>query len=315
MTVLITLTTAGLDAGPFDLYSNIDAYSVPFQTGVSKSALLGGYTSTIVPDSTTTVRVRSTGTCTNYIDIPIGGITTTMAPINMGLATEYETDAEACAGTNTIQTVTYFNNLQVGTVLSNFSGVSGNTGFFKITSNSSESQYVGQILGVNDDGEVESIVNICTTFNNVFIDGFTTAYGIVQNGVIDTDHETTYSFNLPAGNYEIKFEGTCIPASMGAIPGGFGAQTYSNGYIYFTETNGPTAENNILESNTDATLVGGTFPYNAVYASNTSSINTTNITVPTGGKTYWLRTLVITQIDNLSYSLNLSGVQFYITQL
>jgi len=77
MTVLITLTTAGLDAGPFDLYSNVDGYSVPFETGVSKSALLAGYTSTIVPDSTTTVRVRSTGVCTNYIDIPIGGITTT----------------------------------------------------------------------------------------------------------------------------------------------------------------------------------------------------------------------------------------------
>jgi uncharacterized protein (TIGR02145 family) len=77
MTVLITLTTAGLDAGPFDLYSNVDGYSVPFETGVSKLALLAGYTSTLVTDNTITVRVRSTGVCTNYIDIPIGGITTT----------------------------------------------------------------------------------------------------------------------------------------------------------------------------------------------------------------------------------------------
>ena len=77
MTVLITLTTAGLDAGPFDLYSNVDGYSVPFETGVSKAALLAGYTSTLVTNNTITVRVGSTGICTNYIDVPISGITTT----------------------------------------------------------------------------------------------------------------------------------------------------------------------------------------------------------------------------------------------
>lgn len=77
MTVLITLTAAGLDAGPFNLFSNIDGYSIAFATNVSKSALLAGYTSVVVPDFTTTVRVRSTGVCTNFIDIPITGITTT----------------------------------------------------------------------------------------------------------------------------------------------------------------------------------------------------------------------------------------------
>jgi len=71
MTVLITLTTAGSSTGPFSLYSNVDSYSVPFETGVSKSSLLAGYTSTLVPTSTTIVRVMSTGTCTNYTDIPV----------------------------------------------------------------------------------------------------------------------------------------------------------------------------------------------------------------------------------------------------
>jgi hypothetical protein len=77
MTVLITLTTAGTDSGPFDLYSNIDGYTTAFETGVSKTALVSGYTSNLVPNSTITVRVKSTGVCTNFIDIPIGGITTT----------------------------------------------------------------------------------------------------------------------------------------------------------------------------------------------------------------------------------------------
>lgn len=104
MTVLITLTTAGLDAGPFDLYSNIDGYFATFETGVSKSALLAGYTSTLVPDFTTIVRVKSTGVCTNYIDITIGGITTTTSTTSEPVVYQFpmtrfpvNTQLEACA--------------------------------------------------------------------------------------------------------------------------------------------------------------------------------------------------------------------------
>ena len=77
MTVLITLTTAGSDSGPFNLYSNIDGYVSAFETGVSKSALLAGYSSALVPDYTTTIRGISTGVCVNYVDIVIGTTTTT----------------------------------------------------------------------------------------------------------------------------------------------------------------------------------------------------------------------------------------------
>ena len=34
MNIIITLTTAGADTGPFNLYSDIDGYLVPFVTGV-----------------------------------------------------------------------------------------------------------------------------------------------------------------------------------------------------------------------------------------------------------------------------------------
>jgi hypothetical protein len=77
MTVLITLTTAGTSTGPFSLYSNVDSYSTPFVTGVSRSSLLAGYTSTVVPNGTTIVRVMSTGTCTNYTDISVVPCSTT----------------------------------------------------------------------------------------------------------------------------------------------------------------------------------------------------------------------------------------------
>jgi hypothetical protein len=69
MTVLITLTVAGADTGLFNLYSNLDGFVSAFETGVSKAALLAGYSSALVPDFTTTVRVLSTGDCANYIDI------------------------------------------------------------------------------------------------------------------------------------------------------------------------------------------------------------------------------------------------------
>ena len=77
MTVLITLTIAGADTGPFNLYSNVDGYVTPFESSVAKSALLAGYVSILVPDGTTIIRVLSQGECPNYLDIVIGGTTTT----------------------------------------------------------------------------------------------------------------------------------------------------------------------------------------------------------------------------------------------
>jgi hypothetical protein len=106
MDVLITLTTAGADTGPFNLYSNVDSYTTAFATGVAKSALLAGYLSTVVPASTTYVRVKSTGRCTNYIDIfVVGSATTTTTTTNVPPTTT----------TTTTQVVTYYNVVLCGT--------------------------------------------------------------------------------------------------------------------------------------------------------------------------------------------------------
>ena len=77
MTVLITLTVAGADSGPFNLYSNLDGYVIPFAIGISKAALQAGYSSLAVPDYTTIVRIKSEGNCTNYIDVVLTTPTTT----------------------------------------------------------------------------------------------------------------------------------------------------------------------------------------------------------------------------------------------
>ena len=77
MTVLVTLTLAGTDVGPFNLYSNVDGYTTPIVTGVSRAALVAGYNLLNVPDNASIIRVQSTGTCTNYLDILLSGATTT----------------------------------------------------------------------------------------------------------------------------------------------------------------------------------------------------------------------------------------------
>jgi hypothetical protein len=67
----ISLTSAGTDTGPFDLYSDQDSFLAPFESAVSKASLLTGFLSSSVPDLTVVCRVQSTGLCTNYVDMPI----------------------------------------------------------------------------------------------------------------------------------------------------------------------------------------------------------------------------------------------------
>jgi hypothetical protein len=75
MIVLITLTTAGSDTGPFNLYSNVDGFTNVITSGISKAALLSGYTAT-VPDGTTYVLLKSTGACKRDLYLDVSGAPT-----------------------------------------------------------------------------------------------------------------------------------------------------------------------------------------------------------------------------------------------
>lgn len=74
MTILLTLTTAGANASFFDFYSDVDGFTNPFETGISKLDLQNGYTTSLCPDNTTIVRVKATGTCVNYVDVPLDNL-------------------------------------------------------------------------------------------------------------------------------------------------------------------------------------------------------------------------------------------------
>jgi hypothetical protein len=75
ITATITLPSPGTDTGPFDLKSNVDSYASIFDPGVPRSSFLTGYTSNVVPDGTTIIRVQSSNLlCNNYIDLAISGL-------------------------------------------------------------------------------------------------------------------------------------------------------------------------------------------------------------------------------------------------
>jgi hypothetical protein len=96
MTVLVTLTLAGTDVGPFNLFSNVDGYTNPLATGITKAALLAGYNLTGVPDTAAVIRAKSTGTCTNYLDMALSGGTTTTSTSTSSTTSTSTTPAVAC---------------------------------------------------------------------------------------------------------------------------------------------------------------------------------------------------------------------------
>ena len=108
MTVLITLTIAGADTGPFDLYSNIDGYVTPFETGVAKASLTSGYSSILVPDYTVVIRVVSDGDCPNYLDILLQDTITT--------TTSTSSTSTTSTSTTTITTTTDGYNYYLATI-------------------------------------------------------------------------------------------------------------------------------------------------------------------------------------------------------
>jgi len=101
MTVLITLTTAGNDTGPFNLYSNVDGYTTAFENGLSRATLVSGYTSTLVPTDTVEVLVQSTGICNRDLYLIVDGAPIPPPPPPPG--TRY--NIQMCSGENPSGTI------------------------------------------------------------------------------------------------------------------------------------------------------------------------------------------------------------------
>jgi len=68
MTIIITLSFAGNETGPFDLYSDATGFAIPFAQNVPKTALLAGY-QVEAPDGTTVVRLDNLNSLCGSTDI------------------------------------------------------------------------------------------------------------------------------------------------------------------------------------------------------------------------------------------------------
>lgn len=192
MTVLITLTTAGLDVGPFDLYSNIDGYVTAFETGVSKSALEAGYTSTLVPDFTATVRVKSTGACVNYIDILVTGITTTTSSTTTTTTTiSPYSITSSCVGSNITNDYTLVGVPTDATVVvrATFSGY--------LTRASGSTYPANASVGVNGSSQTSPCISSQGGVNVQYTDTFSApSNGVFSVSAVATNYSSAAGMNL-----------------------------------------------------------------------------------------------------------------------
>lgn len=74
---LFITATVGANAGPFNIYSNVDGYLSAFETGITAAQLTAGFFTANAPSGTTTVKLYSVGACTNATFVPVSGVTTT----------------------------------------------------------------------------------------------------------------------------------------------------------------------------------------------------------------------------------------------
>lgn len=118
ITLNVTISgTIGLDAGPFDIYHspiNPSNDGTLVISGVSRATLLSPGQQITVPDGTTTIRVRSTGSCTFYDDeiivVPTPTPTPTATPVpTYTIAVYGSTNSALAVGTQGVRVVYQIN--------------------------------------------------------------------------------------------------------------------------------------------------------------------------------------------------------------
>jgi hypothetical protein len=176
----------GSDAGPFDLFTNVDGYTTPFATNVSNAILYAGYLTNSVPDGATIIKLVSKGNCNTVGFFPITGIptststststsststssttsTTTTIPTSTSTSTSTSTTTRTSTSTSTSTTSTtttelieYIYNaqwcsnpLQSALFLSNDGGIVGQSFF-----------YDGKCWLITDTSSGEPIANVPST--------------------------------------------------------------------------------------------------------------------------------------------------------
>lgn len=105
ISVYIKLTIAGMNVGPFDLYSDVDGFTNPFEENITREVLVAGYTSIFVPEGTTQIKLVSVGVCTNYVIIDIAVPTTSTTSTSTSTSSTSTTTSTTTAAPSLTYTI------------------------------------------------------------------------------------------------------------------------------------------------------------------------------------------------------------------
>ena len=101
MTILIDLSVAGINTGPFNLYSDADGYTSAFATNITRQQLLDGYPA-VVLNGTTNIKLQSlSDICPNDTILPVSTTTSTTST-----STSTTTTTSTSTSTSTTTTTT-----------------------------------------------------------------------------------------------------------------------------------------------------------------------------------------------------------------
>jgi hypothetical protein len=127
----LRITEAGNDVGPFNIYQSGDSYVTPIVTNIPLASLSPGpyaISAASLLINTDTLRLVSTGTCTNFINVPISCLITatpTPTPNNLTLKTlSCNVESSAVNNQNYPTTQPYILGASTGTVTLTYSSIS-----------------------------------------------------------------------------------------------------------------------------------------------------------------------------------------------
>jgi hypothetical protein len=255
---LITLTTAGADTGPFNLLSNVDSYVTPFETNIAKSSLVAGYTTNLVPDAATIIRLQSSNSfCTNYINLTYPTTTTTSTTSTTTTPPPTTTTTTTTTTTSTTTTTTtappatiYWVNRELA------------------------SPYVDSDLSINDDGS--NVVSSFITETGSFIASAGSSIASQQ----DSQTGTLGSYRLLIRNITdsvVLYDNTTTP---GSIPATVNTYTFTaaSGKSYHISASAELAPTTTTTSTTTTSTTPP--PTTTTTTTTTTSTTTTTTTVP-----------------------------------
>jgi hypothetical protein len=91
MTILIDLSVAGINTGPFNLYSDADGYVTAFALNVTRQQLLDGYPA-VVTNGTLNIKLQSlSDICPNDTILPVNATTSTTTSTSTSTTTSTST--------------------------------------------------------------------------------------------------------------------------------------------------------------------------------------------------------------------------------